>query len=63
MIAPNESLWSFAYSIGQSRFSFEIVAPTQEVAESALRTAICEGAICPSSVCEVPQLSGEASKS
>lgn len=63
MYTPAESLWSFAYSIGKSRFSFDIVAPSREIAESAVRSAICEGAIVPSSACGAPRVQQGASKS
>lgn len=55
MFKPNEALWSFAYSIGQARFSFEVVAPMRELAEFAVLSAICQGAIAPSSACVSPR--------
>lgn len=37
--------WSFIYRVGESQYSFEVIAPSREIAESALRNASCEGAI------------------
>lgn len=45
MDTPNERCWSFAYQVGESRYSFNVIAPTREIAESVARTATCEGAI------------------
>lgn len=45
---PTDSIWSFRYESGGVACSFEVIAPTQAAAESALSTAVCEGAIAPS---------------
>jgi len=57
MDTPSEQCWSFAYHHGGALRSFEIVAPSREIAESAAKTAICEGAIVPAPPFENP---GEA---
>ena len=62
MFSPSEQLWSFTYRVGDSRFSFEIVAPTRAIAESALSTAVCEGAIIPASTACDLHLTGEGQR-
>ena len=55
MIEPPVQVWSFAYALDSGRYSFEIEAPTRDKAESALRSAICEGAIEPMTACDARQ--------
>lgn len=61
MDTPPERCWSFAYSIGDSRYSFDLIAPTRVIAESIARSAVCEGAIALSSACGARQSDGEVS--
>jgi len=53
--------WSFAYSIGTARYSFDVLAESQADAEArvaAMAAAVCEGAICESSACGARQSEG-----
>lgn len=64
MDTPNERCWSFAYQVGESRYSFNVIAPSREIAESITRKAACEGTIAPASnVCDAPQYREVASPS
>lgn len=63
MDTSNERCWSFCYEIESARYSFEVVAPSREIAESVVRTAECEGAIAPvSNAFAVPQSGAAACK-
>lgn len=54
-IASDEICFSFTYSSGTGRYSFEIMAESQDDALAAVKGAIFEGAIYPTSVCEAHQ--------
>lgn len=59
-----ERNWSFAYSIGTARYSFDVMAESQTEAEGLVRAmagAVCEGVIVPTNAYAARQSDAVAS--